>query len=496
MCPVVLEPNGKLKDKVRVNGRVEVHSEGVYFIEWRENGKRLREAVRDRSEVRERARLKKLEINAREAGIEVASPGPARASALATDVAPAECPLPNVANIMDIQQLVYGAIDTYFRNLFGGLVSAHAGDAHSTDHASVPLRVPPLQRGAYYVGRPQHAGDQAPLNDHHNKVLLAEAIDAFLKDIEPPQREPKTYHEYRSVLYRLRDNCSKKYVQDITREDCLEFMRHLYSIGNEPRTVSNRIGIVLQLLRLHGITGLLQRQDKPKYVETIREMYQPEDLEALFKVCTPEEKVRYLFFLLTGERDKEVRYTTWADIDFNRKCVRVTAKKQLGFKPKDKEEREIPIPEALVDALKQHKSRQSGPNRYDLVLPTREGRPDKKFENKLKRIAARSGLNCGRCVSKYNNKCTEGPYCGKWFLHKFRHTFATMCLENGVSIRTLQTWLGHSDLEATMVYLKFVRRKDIHKLLDNSELAGVAAVALEMRASDNGQDLPQPAQVQ
>ena len=39
---------------------------------------------------------------------------------------------------------------------------------------------------------------------------------------------------------------------------------------------------------------------------------------------------RLLLFLLTGERDKEVRYTSWPDIDYSRSCVRVTAKKQLG----------------------------------------------------------------------------------------------------------------------------------------------------------------------
>jgi len=42
--PVVAESNGRLKDKVRVNGRVEVHTEGSYYIEWWEQGRRKREA--------------------------------------------------------------------------------------------------------------------------------------------------------------------------------------------------------------------------------------------------------------------------------------------------------------------------------------------------------------------------------------------------------------------------------------------------------------------
>lgn len=183
-------------------------------------------------------------------------------------------------------------------------------------------------------------------------TLISEAIESYLKDVKPPQREQKTYDEYRLVLHKFRDTCGKRYLQEINRDDCLGFMRHLYSIGNEARTVFNRMGIVQQLLKLHGITGLLKPRDKPKFVSNVREMYQPEELEALLKACSPDERVLYMFFLLTGERDKEVRYTTWSDIDFRRKCARVTAKKHLGFKPKDKEEREIPVPSLLLTALK------------------------------------------------------------------------------------------------------------------------------------------------
>jgi hypothetical protein len=35
------------------------------------------------------------------------------------------------------------------------------------------------------------------------KTLIAEAIESYLKDVEPPQREQKTYDEYRLVLYKF-----------------------------------------------------------------------------------------------------------------------------------------------------------------------------------------------------------------------------------------------------------------------------------------------------
>lgn len=61
LCPAVVEANGKLKDRVKVNGRVESHPEGVYYLEWRDNGKRVRESVRDKADVLRLARLKAFE---------------------------------------------------------------------------------------------------------------------------------------------------------------------------------------------------------------------------------------------------------------------------------------------------------------------------------------------------------------------------------------------------------------------------------------------------
>jgi len=45
--------------------------------------------------------------------------------------------------------------------------------------------------------------------------------------------------------------------------------------------------------------------------------------------------------------------------------------------------------------------------------------------------------------------------------HKFRATFATRCLWAGVDLRTVQQWLGHSDMESTMRYLKPSRSQHV-----------------------------------
>src|SRR5215472_1692975 len=71
LCPAIVEPGGKLKDRVQVNGHAEVRNEGVYYIEWRENGQRIRRSVSNCHHVLERARLKALELDAGAAGIHV-----------------------------------------------------------------------------------------------------------------------------------------------------------------------------------------------------------------------------------------------------------------------------------------------------------------------------------------------------------------------------------------------------------------------------------------
>jgi integrase/recombinase XerD len=321
------------------------------------------------------------------------------------------------------------------------------------------------------------AGIEVADVDGFDRVRVVDAVGDYLKEIEPPQRERRTYQAYKHCLELFAQTCRKTYLQDVQREDLLHFIRKLYEMKCGPHTAYNRAVIVSQLLKANGIKGLLHKRDWPKYVDPIRPVYEPEELKALLAACTEGERTLYLFYLLTGMRDKEVRYSTWRDVDFRTHVVRVTAKQQYGFTPKNKEEREIPVPEALIAELRAHKDRQNGKgNPNDLVFPTANGAPDKKHEWKLKRIAFKAGLNCGRCASRHGNKCADGEFCSSWFLHKFRHTFATRNLQEHVcDIRTLQLWLGHSDLASTMVYLKAVRNREVAARVNGSELAAFAA---------------------
>jgi integrase/recombinase XerD len=384
--PAVVESNGKLKDKVRVRGSVEVHPEGTYYLEWRKGKSRFRDPIPDKSEVLESARRKRLELDASRAGIVLA----------------------------DL----------------------------------------PEQEGA--------------------GVTLRDAVDEYLEDVRPPQREKKTYAAYKHCLEQFIANSEKRYVSEIRRDDLLQFIRYQYKAGCGARTAYNRANILVTFFKLRGLKGLLNKTDWPSFVDPIRPIYETEELSALFAACKPAEHLLFSAYLLTGLRDKEMRYLTWPDVDFRGNVVRVTCKGLWDFRPKDKEEREVPVPGSLIAALKQHQQTQTF-NSNRLVFPTLAGLPDTNHELKLKWVARRAGLNCGTCISRHGNRCSQGPYCSKFFLHKFRHTFATRHLQDGTcDIRTLQTWLGHSDLASTMVYLKAVRSKDVTHRVNSSALAEFA----------------------
>ena len=81
-----------------------------------------------------------------------------------------------------------------------------------------------------------------------------------------------------------------------------------------------------------------------------------------------------------------------------------------------------------------------------LVFPTGGCNPKLDFLDCLKAVAKRARLD-------------EDNF----WLHKFRATFATRCLWAGVDLRTVQQWLGHSDMESTMRYLKPSRSQQVRE---------------------------------
>jgi integrase len=260
-------------------------------------------------------------------------------------------------------------------------------------------------------------------------VSLDSAVTSYVSQLGL-FRAPKTVREARRILQLFAKGLPGKAIHEVTREDLLAHMASLQEGGLGLRTISNHIIRIGALLRRHKVVDLLNREDKPQYDEPEVEAYSSEELTTLFAAATPDERMLFEFFLGTGFREQEVMFCSWRNIDFNGKVIAVKSKPELGFRPKDKQERSVPVPDSLIASLRKRKQ---GSNSM-FVFPGLSGNPDGHFLRTLQKLAFRAGLNCGECITKGGKSCAKNATCGEWGLHKFRKTFATMHSEAGVPI--------------------------------------------------------------
>lgn len=123
----------------------------------------------------------------------------------------------------------------------------------------------------------------------------------------------------------------------------------------------------------------------------------------------------FKLYLLTGCRKSELLKIKWSDVDFENNFLHIKGTKTR------KSDRFIPLfPQAKI-ILKEMK---------------RDSRSDNIFSITV------NSLNCYFRRLKKKKKLTYN-------IHSFRHTFATRCLEQSISMKVVQKWLGHSNLNTT-----------------------------------------------
>ncbi|WP_125153142.1 tyrosine-type recombinase/integrase [Clostridium rectalis] len=187
-----------------------------------------------------------------------------------------------------------------------------------------------------------------------------------------------------------------------------------------------------------------------------------------------------LMALGTGLRQGELLALTWDDIDMGNKEVTVNKSikrvkiinadgtyeyKFLVQTPKTKNSiRNVPIPSSLTPVLKSHARKQllekvkAGPayNENNLVFPNIFGNPTsvknlfKSYKSLLKKVEIKH----------------------KKF-HSLRHTYATKLFEKGVSLKTVQILLGHSDISITAdIYTHVMPKEKINAVEKLNDLFG------------------------
>ena len=297
------------------------------------------------------------------------------------------------------------------------------------------------------------------------KTTIKDAVEAFLRLNK--RKRPKTLAQYSNALNHLLSHLPKgvRFIGDLATADALDtYMETLEAEDFAKKTIHTRMGVVFSLLKDHvketGIEYASKLVSVAKPVKQKPRAYSDVEIKKLFEEMTKEEWERYAFFLSTGCREQEVMYATWDDIDFAHKTYKVEGKDDVNFVPKNHEVRVTPLTTEVCEMLKERKKTVKG--RW--IFQAEGGKPEGHFLRKFKAIAKRAGMNCGQCHTKMTDgkfhlrklvdvTCETRPVCEKHYLHRLRKTAATRWLHHGINIRKIQSWLGHSSLEVTQLYL-------------------------------------------
>lgn len=169
----------------------------------------------------------------------------------------------------------------------------------------------------------------------------------------------------------------------------------------------------------------------PEIDKKVRKPLSAEELERVRKECkTPREAALLEFFYSTGCRLSEVVSVNKSDINWNERSLFVIGK--------GRKERRVFFSVRAKVLLEEYLKTRS--DNEDALFVT-ERKPIHRLANRgvqveINKIGKRSGIN------------------KKVFCHLLRHTMATQAINNNVSLGDLQTMLGHSSANTTLIYAK------------------------------------------
>lgn len=154
---------------------------------------------------------------------------------------------------------------------------------------------------------------------------------------------------------------------------------------------------------------------------------------------TREAKVLVGLALFAGLRASEVLGLAWEHVDLEENTIRVTQTAhdgQLYAMTKSYKARTVPITGSLRPLLVDLYQHHERTGRTKGLLLSRDGqKPYFQVQRMFDRIKKQAGVE------------VESGF------HALRHTFATRAVESGVTLPSLQRWLGHSDIKVTMRYI-------------------------------------------
>ncbi len=298
-------------------------------------------------------------------------------------------------------------------------------------------------------------------------ITFHELADEYL-DFKKTDVQYTSYLKYeQAVKLMIKPNFPDKPINEITYSDCDIFREkvegnwHATSYNN--RLLTQFKGIFNFAIRRNYISSnpaaLLKSYKKTaeelKLSKTRESNIWDYDEFSRFIDCVDDETYRGLFITLfnTGMRLGECQALIWTDfhnssLSITKSCTKKTKKGSYEIKiPKNNSSvREIPINKSLNDYLLELKksSQKTNPNfsENDFIFGGKKPLPQTTVERKKNVAVAKSGVK-------------------KIRIHDFRHSHATILINNGMNIVSVSKRLGHSDINMTLkTYTHLLEKRD------------------------------------
>lgn len=322
------------------------------------------------------------------------------------------------------------------------------------------------ERAAKAAGRTlEDTGERKGLDAERDKFIARKKLVRRRGGV-PLDKE--TIDAYQNAINEFLKVSKVVYADQVTDVLLLEFFESLRKLGREERTVQNKWQYLRTFLKFCGLdaTGLLKtdtEDNRPSPLDKQPESYTHEEMTAFLARCTTERnRLAFECFLKLGLREKELTFSEFSDLRFEERYISIHNKPELRFRTKTGKSREITIEAGLLKKLKIWKKKNTGKR---FIFGTAKDKPNGHFLEACKRTAKRAGLFCGECPACLKEDA-KWESCDRWYLHKFRASFATWSLQAGVDIRTVQMLMGHAKIEQTAKYIAPARGRAAQEKLN------------------------------
>ncbi|MCD7740753.1 MAG: site-specific integrase [Ruminococcus sp.] len=192
----------------------------------------------------------------------------------------------------------------------------------------------------------------------------------------------------------------------------------------------------------------------PKRQRTAAKTLEKDELQAVIRALEDEEimfKTLTMMLIYTGARRGEIMGLKWTDIDFDRRIATIERNvtraggQTIATTPKTQSsERLLALPQYLIDLLREYKKAQ------DKLI---EAKGDEYHDEGWIFINESNNLGGMMNPDRYNRWLTS--FCKRNGFehinpHEFRHTAASLLINDGVDIVTVSKRLGHASTSTTI----------------------------------------------